>query len=170
MRALATWFSNLPLARKLSWLAMGAVALAVTAYGLAVFSVEVVNNHLQAHQRFTTLADVVALNSTAALAFQNAADARDVLNALRQDANVQAAWILKPDRTVFAEYQRNPTNPRPLSPSQSAETGRKLLSSNLVLERPIVVSNETLGTVVVDCSRVDSWINVTEGWGPLGLG
>ena len=65
----------------------------------------------RAKQSLTTLGEVIASNSTAALAFDNDSNASEVLSALKARPQIVAAAIM----TVRASYSRNipPTAPSP---------------------------------------------------------
>src|SRR5215218_3507934 len=53
---------------------------------------------------FSALGDIVANNSTAAVQFNVQKGAEENLVMLRSQRNIEAAWILTKDDTVFAEY------------------------------------------------------------------
>src|SRR5690606_13139624 len=95
---------NLPIKRKLmtAMLATAAVALLLTSaafitYELVVFRKEIV-------RRISTLAEVVAANSTASLAFRNREDAAGTLVALNADPEIIAACLYDKKGEPFATY------------------------------------------------------------------
>ena len=51
-------------------------------------------------------ADLIEVNSTAALAFEDAGEAVRVLYALRTVKNIREGLLYRPDGRVFAKYQR----------------------------------------------------------------
>src|SRR5881396_3528292 len=60
-------------------------------------------------ENLTTLAQIAAENSTAALTFENQGDAEDVLSILRIERNVVAACLYNKDGELFANYPTNET-------------------------------------------------------------
>ncbi|HKQ29916.1 MAG TPA: ATP-binding protein [Burkholderiales bacterium] len=61
---------------------------------------------LQTQQRLSLLADVVGLNSTAALAFNDPAAANETLAALGSDTHVMVVGLYDTDAKLFARYMR----------------------------------------------------------------
>jgi diguanylate cyclase (GGDEF)-like protein/PAS domain S-box-containing protein len=97
----------------------------------------------------STLAEILARNSSAALTFHDGDAARDVLQALQAESNVTAACIYAEDGKPFAIYVRSggrsdfvPPPARSLAPT--FESGR------LIIFHRIVFSNETLGTIYIE--------------------
>jgi diguanylate cyclase (GGDEF)-like protein/PAS domain S-box-containing protein len=103
-----------------------------------------------------TLADVLARNSTAALAFQDVSTAQDVLQALQAEPNVTAACIYTTDGEPFAVYVRGGHNsfvpPVPQPEASRFEAGK------LTQFRKIELEGETLGTIYIesDLQRLDA--------------
>jgi PAS domain S-box-containing protein len=90
------------------------------ALSCAAFSTYAVVSFRQAMIRHhATLAQAIAVNTTAALAFQNRADAQEVLSAFKADPSVHAAALFDGAGAVFARYPQNialtevPTAPPP---------------------------------------------------------
>src|SRR5207244_5299197 len=95
---------NQPIRRQLMTvilLTSGAVVLltcaAFVAYEWIAFRRELVGN-------LTTLAQITADNTTAALAFENESDAKEVLSALRIERNVVVACLYDEDGKFSAPY------------------------------------------------------------------
>ena len=104
----------------------------------------------------STLADVLARNSTAALTFRDTRGAGDVLQALRAEPSVTAACIYTDDGKPFAKYVREGKDsdfvpPLPEAPITRFKRGR------LIQFREIVLDNEIVGTIYVesDLRRLD---------------
>jgi signal transduction histidine kinase/CheY-like chemotaxis protein len=99
-------FRDLSFKRKLA--AVGALtsgfALLVASTSLLVLDLE--RNREEAIEDAATLAAVLADNSTASLAFNDAKAAAEILAALRAKPEVVSAAIRKPDGEVFATYLR----------------------------------------------------------------
>ena len=97
-------WKDAPLRRKLmavNLLTSGAVLLLTCA---AFVTYEVVTLHKGMLDGYQTRAQIIAANSTAALAFQNPSDAADVLAALRTDPRVPEACLYDVHGKIFAKY------------------------------------------------------------------
>src|SRR5258707_12399046 len=98
---------NIPIRRKLmtvSLLTSGAVLLLTCS---AFIAYEVITLHKSMLQGYATRAQIIAANSTAALAFQNEADATDVLAALKTDRRIIVACIYNNAGKMFAKFPTN---------------------------------------------------------------
>jgi two-component system sensor histidine kinase/response regulator len=97
----------------------------------------------------STLADMVADNSTAALTFHDEQAGKDVLRSLRTQPHITAACLYTPNGEVFVIYVRDGKDsvfvPPPPRPSGTFfENGRLLHFS------PIRLGKDTIGTVYVE--------------------
>src|SRR5882724_2046685 len=139
------FLENIPIRRKLMTVILltSSAVLLLTCAGFVTY--EVITLHAGMIGGYTTRAQIIAANSTAALAFQNEADAVDVLNALKTDRRIMAACIYDDKGKVFARY---PTNAPPeIFPAWPRESGYR--SGHLEIFCPIVQGNRKLGTVFV---------------------
>jgi signal transduction histidine kinase/CheY-like chemotaxis protein len=102
----------------------------------------------------TTLAEIVGANSAAAMEFDVAEDAAQILSALRARPLIERAGIYRLDGSLLARY------PAVESPAESAlpplgEDGHRFQSGRLVVYRPIILDNERIGTAYVEASIAD---------------
>src|SRR5215471_3835610 len=67
----------------------------------------------QTVQSLATLAEAVAANSTAALAFDNPEDAREVLRALKAERHIATAALYTRSGALFASYARTSASALP---------------------------------------------------------
>jgi signal transduction histidine kinase len=93
----------------------------------------------------STLAQVIAANSTAALVFQNRAEATEVLSALAAEHDVVAAGVYDKSGTLFATYPATAT-PGTI-PARPGHDGYSFGTRHLVLNIPVVVETRRLGTL-----------------------
>jgi signal transduction histidine kinase len=93
----------------------------------------------------TTLAQVVATNSTAALAFDNRDDAGNVLSALVAEPHIVAAALYDQDGHLFATYPDN-VGDRNIPPVPGS-TGSRFSAGDLSLYQPVVTGTRRLGTL-----------------------
>jgi PAS domain S-box-containing protein len=123
-------------------LTSGAVVLltcaAFVAYEWVAFRRELVGN-------LTTLAQITADNTTAALAFENESDAKEVLSALRIERNVVAACLYDKDGKLFVRYPAN--EPAAAFPSAPEKDGHRFTQAHLILFQPVSESGRRLGTL-----------------------
>jgi signal transduction histidine kinase len=93
----------------------------------------------------TTLARVVAANSTAALAFDNRADATNVLSALVAEPHIAAAALYDKDGSLFAKYPGDIGDGG--VPPFPAAAGYRFGTSDLSLYQPVQAGARQLGTL-----------------------
>src|ERR1700736_6520678 len=94
---------------RMIFLSVGAV-LAVTSAAFCTY--EFLTYRQSSIQQLQILSRAIASNSTAALAFENSADAPCVLTAFKSDPHIVAAALYDVSGKVFATY------PRDLAPAQ----------------------------------------------------
>jgi signal transduction histidine kinase/ActR/RegA family two-component response regulator len=123
----------------------GAVLLVST---IASFGYEFLTYRQSAASNLATLGDVIANNSTAALAFDNADDARSILSALKANRHIVAGALYDAQGTLFASYpdavSRGATAPLPLQPEAS---GYRFEPGQLIGFQPVIENGRRLGTL-----------------------
>ncbi len=95
----------------------------------------------------TVAADVIGINSTAALSFDDRGAAEETLMALRAEPGVLAAAIHGTDGTIFAEYQAEGMASNADWRSDTDEVWTD--DAVLFVRRPISLAGEQLGTISV---------------------
>jgi PAS domain S-box-containing protein len=139
-------FRNRPITRKLmTVILLTSGAVLVLACG-TFFVYELVTFRQSMVRSLATLAQAIAANSTAALAFQNADDARQVLSALAADPHVVAAALYDRNGALFASYTNPPGGEVPF-PERPDPDGYQFARASLSLQEPVVVENRRLGTL-----------------------
>jgi PAS domain S-box-containing protein len=93
----------------------------------------------------TTRARMIAANSTSSLAFENAADAEEVLSALRADRRVVAAALYDKEGKVFARFPANA--PNEAMPERPEPDGHRFTKTHLLIFHPVVQGDRRLGTL-----------------------
>ncbi len=100
------WFADLPVQRKLQVVMMLTTGVAlVLACGLFLL-LEYAGFRRNLSQSIDAVARVTANNSSAAIAFEDEADARETLEALRAEPQILVAGLYAADGTLFAGYSR----------------------------------------------------------------
>jgi len=104
-------------------------------------------------QALVTRANILAANSTAALAFQNPDDAGQVLEALKTDPRMIAAALYDAQGRLFATY---PANASPGAiPATSGPIGHRFEKSDLVVSQPVGQDGRRLGTLYLKSGLQD---------------
>ncbi|HYQ89969.1 MAG TPA: ATP-binding protein [Candidatus Binatia bacterium] len=111
-----------------------------------------------------TRANMLAANSTAALAFQNPDDAGQVLDALKADPRTISAALYDQDGRLFATYPRSGSPA--LVPQEAGPIGHRFESSALAVSQPVVVDGRRIGTIylkaglglISERARVDAMV------------
>ncbi len=139
-------FKHTPIKRKLTALFLltsGAVVLLTCA---AYFAYEYLTFRQTTLGQLSTLGEVIAANSTAAVAFGNERDAGEILAALKADRHIVAAGLYDRDGKLFARYPANlPVDAFPVAPERD---GYRFASSYLAGFQPVAQQGNTrLGTL-----------------------
>jgi PAS domain S-box-containing protein len=112
----------------------------------AYYVYEVLTARDSARHELTVLGDIVAGNSTAAVAFENREDANAVLGHTRANRNLTVAALYDNQGNLFATYQRETGAAPPApGPTRVAYEGDRL-----VLVRPVVQAGKRLGTLYLE--------------------
>ncbi|MGF7079353.1 PAS domain S-box protein [Mucilaginibacter sp. UYCu711] len=95
----------------------------------------------------STLAVIIASNSSAALAFDSPADATEILDALNANKHIVAAALYNKNGKLFAKYPADiATN---LLPSKPAANGYQFNASYLEGYQPVMQQSVTMGTLYI---------------------
>ena len=98
----------------------------------------------------TTLSTVVADNSTAALAFQNPKDARQVLNALKAETTIRRAVLYDVQGNAFAVYPEDSPIPTKKLTNLTAPAGNRNDGDLLIVYQPVIEAKTRYGTLVIN--------------------
>jgi PAS domain S-box-containing protein len=134
-----------PIQRKLMAIALltsGAVLLLTC---VSFFTYEFLTFRQTMIRQNSTLGEIVADNSTAALAFQNVDDAREILNALKAEPHIVAAGLYDKRGKLFSKYPAN--LPDDAFPGAPAEDGYRFERSHLDGFQPVVQDDKRIGTL-----------------------
>ncbi len=113
---------------------------AFSAYDIFTYRQQTVRN-------LATLAEAVAANSTAALAFDNAEDAREVLRALKAERHIAKAALYTPSGALFASYAR--ANASALPGGQLPPDGYRFNDGYLIGVQPVVQGDHRMGSLYI---------------------
>jgi|GEM_PF-283432 PAS domain S-box-containing protein len=134
-----------PIRRKLTIVILLTSTAVLLLTCVAFVAYEVITFRRGLTENLTTLAQITAENSTAALAFENQSDADSVLSALKIERNVVAAGLYNRAGDLFTSY---PTDQNPSAfPSSPGSDGHRFAESYLLLFQPVIEDGKRLGTL-----------------------
>jgi signal transduction histidine kinase len=144
------WMRDWPIRRKLTFVIMltcGAVLLLtyglLGAYQVYEFRVDMVHDT-------SVLADVLAKNTQAALAFQDNNAAQQTLQALQAEPDVTAACLYDGKGGRFSTYTREGN--QVIFPERPEVDGHRFGPNSLVVLRPVVLNDRRIGTLYLQTS------------------
>lgn len=97
-------FRNVPIQRKLMVLMLGTSVLVLVLTCTAFLGYDIYAFRQSSVRQLATLGDIVATNSTAVLAFDNAEDASEILGALKAERHIRTAALYDKRGRLFARY------------------------------------------------------------------
>src|SRR2546425_4440673 len=86
-------------------------------------------------QQASTLGQIIAANSTAALAFDNPGDATEILSAVKAEQAIVGAGLYNKEGKLFSHYP--PNVPKSDFPATPKEDGYRFVDSNLFGFQPV---------------------------------
>ena len=135
----------------------GALLLAYLASAFA----DVVRYRAQTHQQLTTLLDVAALNSRAAIAFRDDRAAGETLEALRVQDNIVHAIVRDHAGRVLAHRDHPDHHDEPeAAAAASAPDTTGWLVRELWLSRPVMLDGERIGEIQVQVALDSMWVAI----------
>ena len=143
-------FRDLSIRRKLTWAIMLTSTIVLLLTGIAFMAYEFTTFRSRIEANVRTVADIVALNSAAALAFQHTNDAHLVLDSLRAYPNAVHAALYTPDGRLFAAYVRPsaPAVPETMPPRHTA----RFEASHFLVYQPVIYGGKLQGTFYLSYS------------------
>ncbi len=151
-----TWFRDLPIPRKLRLIMVATSAIALAAACAAFIGYEVFQFRQDILRELTPVVEIIALNCTAPLSFQDQRAAEETLAALRADRRVTGACIYQADRRVLARHGQAacPEPPRP--------PGYYFEPDAVLFFHPVVVDGEAIGAVYVRAGLGELWARLQQ--------
>jgi len=164
------WFADLPIRRKFALILLGSNTLALLTLFTAMAGHQLVVFRSELAERFASTAQMLALNSSAALAFADERAAHEVLQALSADHNVVCAHTLTPTGAVQARYGQCPdidlavamAAGEPAAPLQFTQSHHDMLL-------PVVLDGSPVGAVHLRFSLAAWHAQLRSFLGLLGL-
>ena len=141
-------FKHMPIRRKLMLIILLTSAVVMLLARGAFFTYEYLTFRRATVQQLTILGEIIAANSTAALAFENRDDAREVLSALKSEHHVMAAGLYDRDGAIFAHYPE--AGAVAALPAAPGATGFRFTDSRLAGFQPVEQKGRRLGTLYLE--------------------
>ncbi|MES2276142.1 MAG: ATP-binding protein [Bacteroidota bacterium] len=113
----------------------------------AYFVFEYVSYKKTVKNNVATLAGIIASNSSAALAFDSRADARDILGALKSNPHIVAACLFDEHNRLFVAYPA--TIDSKLLPTSPQPDGYRFINGTLEGYEPVMQQSGRLGTLYI---------------------
>ena len=140
--------SGFSIRRKITELVLVTCAVAVLV-ACGVFAVyDILSSRAALARDLTTVAQITGSNSTAALSFDDAQSANEILSSLGSKPHIVEACIYKRDGSVFAKYSSSASTvdflPPPVSPD-----GVRSVSGFMEVFREIRLKNDVVGVIYV---------------------
>ncbi len=140
-------FRDIPIRRKLLLLIMITTAAALLLSGLGITISDSLLYRASLQRDMNVLAQIIADNTTAALAFDDPRSAAETLGALHARTHLLAACVYRQDGTVLAGYERADSSIK--CPPPAAQNESRFDNDGLTISRPIVLRARRIGTLVL---------------------
>ena len=151
------FFRDSSIRRKLSMVIFCTSLLGLSIAGLAFEIYERASFRASLVADLTAQADTLALNTSAALAFNDRKSAQDLLEALRVEPHIVSASLYDKRGNLFAEYRREGAAP-PRQMAVPPEAGARFTKQFVTFSRSISLGGENTGTIAIlsDFSQLDA--------------
>lgn len=165
MNRLAQFFGRAPLRWKVAAIMLGVagISLLLAGTGLALRERAAFERHTE--NKLALLADVIGLNSTAALTFNDAAAATETLAALASDEHVMAGALYDARGHLFASYLRSDIE-RTLPASAPGVGPPKFGDGQATLVRNVKLKGQPVGKIYL-AADISEWNDAL--WGYAGI-
>jgi len=148
---------DIPIQRKLMVIILATTVSALLLMRMVFFTYEFLTFRHTTMQQLSTVGEVIAANSTAALAFDNQGDATDILSALRTNKHIVAAALYNKTGELFAKYPDNVADI--LLPAAPGNAGYHYEHLALIGFQPVMQNGRNLGMLYL---RLDTGVIMSE--------
>jgi signal transduction histidine kinase/ActR/RegA family two-component response regulator len=139
-------WQDISIKRKLTWLIMIASGAALLLVAAGFVTYELLTRRQNMTRDLSTLAEVLANESTAAVSFDDTNRCTQILNALRAKKNIVAAALYNESGESLAEYSPAPATPGAF-PTHLEANGARFESDHLVAFYQIHLYGKRIGTL-----------------------
>lgn len=138
-------FKDMPIQKKLMRVIILIISVVLAVTCIAFFGYELYIFKKASREKLSTMGKIISANSTAALAFDNTDDAKEILSALKKEPNIVAAALYGKDGKIFAQYSSGAN--KDTFPAKAGPDGYRFGYSSLQGFEPVVQDNTRLGTL-----------------------
>ncbi len=142
----------MPLHRRLPVMTFSACALILVLTSLVYLASDYVSFRHQMIHRLSAIAQIIGINSTAALSFDDKQVAEQLLTSLRNEDAVLCAALYDKQGVLFAGYVPSEEGQELFAADRSVEHG-VLAPDILMVEEPVVLDGRTTGHIQIFASR-----------------
>ncbi len=149
------WFPrNVPIRRKLTLVVLVSSTAALLVASVALFAFQVYTFRQNFMRDLSSLAEIIAANSTGDITFKDDDSARDKLADLRNNPDIENAFIVLPNAKVFARF--GDSDGGVALTDYPEQTGYKFQGGDLLQTQEIRLDNERIGLLYMrsDYGRV----------------
>ncbi|HEY3322396.1 MAG TPA: CHASE sensor domain-containing protein [Planctomycetota bacterium] len=162
-------YRDLPTKRKLMLVILFTSSVALLVAGAVFTAYDVVTARTRLADAALSQTQILALNSRAALAFDDPKAAAETLSALAIRPSVQGVCIYSKDGRIFARYER--AGAAPQFPQSPGRDGVRFENSDLVVSQAILLDQQRIGTIYLqqDVSEIYDRLRLSAGVAALVL-
>jgi PAS domain S-box-containing protein len=140
-------FRDIPIKQKLMIVVMATTSLALLLAGIGIVAADSFLFRKYLQRDLSSLAQMAAGNSTAALAFNDPRSATETLAALRARPHLATACIFRLDGTILATYSR--PDAQSVCPPAAARDDLRFSGKGLIVSRAILLGGRRIGTLTL---------------------
>ncbi|HZI34075.1 MAG TPA: CHASE sensor domain-containing protein, partial [Candidatus Binatia bacterium] len=159
---------DIPIRRKLIIIILLTSVMVMLLMWLSFFSYEYLTFRRTTVRQLSTMGEIIAANSTAALAFDSRNDAAETLSALQVEPHIADACLFDKEGKLFAQY---PAGRQPDAfPPVPGRRGYHFSHSHLTGFQPVTQGGKLLGTLYLNLDTGDmlhDWLLGSIGGGIL---
>jgi len=141
-------FNNLTIKYKLILIMMVVSIITLILTCVAFTAYDIISFRRSMIRDTSTLADLVASNSTAPIVFNDSTAANETLSALSAKKQIEFASIHNKDGELIARYIRSDIKREIISPDNNFY-GSKFENNHLIIRKSILLGNENIGTLYI---------------------
>lgn len=146
-------FKDIPIRRKLITIILLISVAVMVLTRIVFFAYEFLAFRQATIQQLSTVGAVIATNSTAALAFENQDDAREMLAALKAEQHITAAALYDARGKLFAKYPADLSDV--MFPAMPGRPGYHYQHSSLIGWQRVIQGDKNLGALYL---QLDTWV------------
>ena len=142
-------FGDMSIRQKLIRIIMLTTVSSLLLSAVALMTSELISFRNHMIDKLSTLAEVIASNSTAALAFNDKKSAEEILQALKAESNILSASIFDITGELFAKYQKGNENALQTLPPMMKGEGHYFSFTHLHFKKKVMLNDREIGSLYI---------------------